>query len=322
MEPKPTRESHAMDQFECLRSFMAPRYFVADRVELSEQGFTSGRIDNWCRGGRLVQVAHGVYSLGRDIDTREAALRVALLLAGPGSALTARSACEEWRAVERSLAIPSRIEVATASGKATTHQGRSPALRNTRIKVVHRSLEPGDFLRLNKLEVVRPVLAIVDFAVDAGERDVRFAFLEACRLKLMTRGTVNECYRRIYGRRGARKLRPLLGLWVPELGRIKSVFEGLVLLDWIELKYSMPLINCKVLGWEVDLYWPQQRYILELDGGAFHSDPVQRTIDRQKQMFLESRGLTVNRLTYAAFDADPVGELRKIAWDLGFLQGV
>lgn len=67
----------------------------------------------------------------------------------------------------------------------------------------------------------------------------------------------------LVGRRGARKLRPLLGLWRPELNRIRSVYEGLFLLAWIDRGYHLPLINEKIGGKEVDCYWPDQGFVLK-----------------------------------------------------------
>ncbi len=88
---------------------------------------------------------------------------------------------------------------------------------------------------------------------------------------------------------------------------------------WIERGYPMPQVNVKIHGREVDLYWAAQNRALELDGGAFHSDPVQRSIDRQKQRHLESRGVSVDRLTYKVFDADPGAAVDETARKLGFL---
>src|SRR5699024_7826144 len=108
-------------------------------------------------------------------------------------------------------------------------------------------------------------------------------------------------------------LRPYLGLWVPELRRIRSVFEGWFLLVWIERGYPMPEVNVRVFGYEVDFYWPEQRSLLELDGAAFHSDPARQALDREKQLHLEANGLDVRRLGYKAFEADPTGEVDRVA---------
>ncbi len=185
--------------------------------------------------------------------------------------------------------------------------------------MVQRQFEPGDVRLRDGLEILRPTLALIDFAVNAPETEVRFAFLELCRLGYFNERDVEFCIRRAVGRRGSSKLKPLLGLWVTELERIRSVLEGLFLLAWVEAHEEMPEVNVKVHGFEVDLLWRKQGVVLELDGDAFHSDPIARKRDLRKQRFLESKGLRVIRVTWKEFMADPAGVVRRIARELGLI---
>jgi hypothetical protein len=319
MEAVADRKPSSVRRLEELRSFMAARRFIASLTELRAAGFEESRIYNWCRSGRLIPVARGVYSYGRDVELREAALRVALLLAGPGAALTGKVACEQWGIITPRTRIPRIIEVAVESGHTRTARGLSPALRKTEIRIFRRQFETTDVRRKDGLELTRAALALVDLAVEAGSRELRFAFLEACRLRHLDGREVKLCFRRVAGRRGAKKLNPLLALWIPELNRIRSVLEGLFLLAWAEREYPIPLVNKRLHGKEVDFYWPAQRFVLETDGHAFHSDPVQKAIDREKQRHLESNGETVMRMTYRQFDSNPDRELDQVATGLGLL---
>lgn len=311
-------EGQILSTREQLAEFARARMFIAARAELIEAGFSASQINSWIDVGRLTTVLHGVYSYGRDVESRDAALKAGLAVAGAGTALTGTTACEKWGLIRRPPTIPALIQVATPTGQAAVHCGMSPAMRNCQVKVVHRSFEPGDVRRVDGLELLDPVLSLIDLAVTASELEVRFAFLEACRLKFFRQPDVRRCYEELHGRRGAKKLRPSLGLWVPELNRIKSVFEGRVVLDLVWLGYPLPEVNVKVHGFEVDMYWRAQRFALELDGGAFHSDPAQKKIDLEKQRFLEGQGETVERLTYRQYDADPIGNLVRIAQRLGY----
>jgi len=170
------------DDLEALRAFMGRRWFVAGRRELLESGFGVAQLNNWLRQKRLIQVIHGVYSFGRDVETRESAWRAALVAAGPGSALIGRSACEVWSLVCPTISIPGYIEVATPSGRAFTHKGRSPSLSRVCIRVVRRGFEDGEVVTSSGLRVTKASRSLIDLAVDASEREVRSAFLEACRL--------------------------------------------------------------------------------------------------------------------------------------------
>lgn len=306
------------EQLRQLYRFMAEREFVSSRHELIAAGFSDSRIKNWVRTGRLITVVRSVYSYGRDVRDLEAVWRAGLLVAGPGSALTGRSACESLDIVKAMPGLPRIVEVGSPTGQARQFKGLSPALRNTVVKVARRDFESGDLQTNNGLVVARAALALTDFAANASLREVRFAFLEACRLKQFGEPDLQYCYDRLAHRRGTRKLRPFLRLWVPELARTRSVYEGWFLLVWVERGYPVPGVNVKVFGVEVDIYCPEHRFALELDGDAFHSDPAQKRIDGEKQRYLESRGVEVERLPYRVFARDPVGQVDRIAAKAGY----
>lgn len=320
MEKVQEPDGSSTSQLRRLYRFMAARDFVANRHELVEAGFECTRIDNWLRNGRLVKVARSVYSYGRDIEGPAAIRRTALLLAGPGAALVGGTACEALEIVKPGSVSRSTFEIGSPVGQAREFKGCSPALRDMTFKVSRRDLGPDDLLKVGGLSVARAALALVDFATCASETQIRFAFLEACRLRHFDKHDLEYCYTRLVHRRGVTRLRPYLLLWVPELRRIKSVLEGWFLLVWVTRGYPMPKVNVKIQGFEVDDYWPERNYALELDGDAFHSDPAQKMLDLEKQRVLESHGLTVNRLTYRVFAADPVGQVDRIAHDLGYGQ--
>jgi hypothetical protein len=155
-------------------------------------------------------------------------------------------------------------------------------------------------------------LAVIELAARADSVSVRFAFLEACRLGQFTEAEVGRCFRRIEGRRGASKVRPLLELWVPELGQTRSVLEGLFLLAWTAADTRMPLINRKVCGFEVDCFWPEQRLVVELDGDGFHAHPVARRKDAAKDRVLSTEGLRVARFSYGDVRHRPERVVREV----------
>lgn len=261
-------------------------------------------------------VFRGVYSFGRDIETREAAWKASLIFAGSGAVLTGISAWEALGVVRSRLTIPRSIHVAKPLGRGREYSGVSPALRQTRLKVSGRSFEAREIDPNGGLDLAKAPLALIDLAATVTSRELRSAFLEACRLGLFERRDVDDSYRRITGRRGAKKLRPLIASWTPELRRIRSVLEGLFLLAWIETGLPMPLVNVRVFGYEIDMYWPEQQLALELDGKAFHDDPLARARDRAKTERLEAEGLTVLRASFGDVDPDPSSLIVRIEREL------
>jgi hypothetical protein len=285
-------------RLERLHGHMARNRWVASRAELLALGYPAPTIDSWLESKRLVPLFHGVYGFGRDIETAGSAWRAALLAAGSGSVLAGRTACEIWGLVGRDEGIPARIQVASERRKAIRYAGRSSALARTRVRVVRRKLEIDEVRRLDGLAVMSAPLGVIDYSAEADPVSVKFSFLEACRLGHFGQADVSRCFERIEGRRGATKVRPLLHLWVPELGQTRSVLEGLFLLAWVAQDRRMPRVNQKICGFEVDCFWPERRLIVELDGRRFHADPLVRSRDSLKEGVLRREGFRVARFTY------------------------
>lgn len=301
------------NSLEKLRLFMATRSHVAGRAELVARGFPWTMIRSWLRTGRLVAVIRGVYSYGRDIETPQAAWRAALIAAGEGAVLAGRSACELWGLVRPTGGIPSLIEIIRPGGCPVLLRGISPAMRRTRIRVFRRRLDRKEIRQKTGIRVTSPARALIDLAASAPATQVKFAFLEACRLKLFGRPDVDYCFRKITGRRGAGKLRPLLASWVPELGRTRSVLEGLFLLEWMTTGLEMPKVNVRVHGFEVDFYWPALGIVVELDGAAFHSGLIARQRDEARTRALEAQGLIVIRISFREMMDDPSRAIRRVS---------
>lgn len=304
---------HPKELLRRLYRLTSRHHFVAHRDELTAHGFVRHQIDSWIRSGRLIRVLRGVYAYGRDLETKDAAWRAATLAAGPGAALSGRSACQKWGMVREPAGLPRVIEVASPTGQTRTLRGQSPTFRRTVVRIIRRCFGPDETRRKDGVNLVISALALIEFAAQATDKELRFAFLEACRLRLFGEADLDYCHRKSSNRKGAVPLRALLALWVPELERIRSVLEGWFLLVWVKHKLPMPEVNVKVLGKEVDCLWRRLGLILELDGNEFHSDPLQRKLDLEKQLFLEARGYLVIRVTYKEFAADPVGVVLRIA---------
>ena len=57
----------------------------------------------------------------------------------------------------------------------------------------------------------------------------------------------------------------------------------------------MPEVNATVAGIEVDMYWPRQRLVVELDGAAYHRTPAAQERDRDREAIVHSAGLALRR---------------------------
>jgi very-short-patch-repair endonuclease len=66
-----------------------------------------------------------------------------------------------------------------------------------------------------------------------------------------------------------------------------------------------PLTNVKVRGYEVDLYWPEQRLVVEFDGWAYHSTRAAFERDRERDAALMLAGERVIRVTHRQLTGRP-----------------
>jgi very-short-patch-repair endonuclease len=58
----------------------------------------------------------------------------------------------------------------------------------------------------------------------------------------------------------------------------------------------MPLVNQEIAGYELDIYWPEVRLAVEIDGPG-HAENARMADDRERDMALRSAGIDVIRYT-------------------------
>jgi very-short-patch-repair endonuclease len=63
-------------------------------------------------------------------------------------------------------------------------------------------------------------------------------------------------------------------------------------------RLSQPVVNAKVGGYEVDFFWPHERFALEVDGYRYHSARSVFERDRRKDNDLRKLGVTTMRTTW------------------------
>ena len=69
-------------------------------------------------------------------------------------------------------------------------------------------------------------------------------------------------------------------------------------------QWPRPIANVKVLGEEVDAYWPQFKLVVEIDGPG-HDRPRARRRDRRIDRKLRAAGYTVLRFTDKEIERRP-----------------
>jgi very-short-patch-repair endonuclease len=87
-----------------------------------------------------------------------------------------------------------------------------------------------------------------------------------------------------------------------KLHRCRSDAEALAVVTLHDAKIATPDINVRIAGEEADLSWPDQRRILEIDGGSFHQDKLE---DARKTAAWRAAGWRVERIAASQVYDDP-----------------
>ena len=149
---------------------------------------------------------------------------------------------------------------------------------------------------------------LVDLASVVGFHDLRRTLERADARQLLDAGAV---LRSCAGRPGAPSLRAILESWAPAPTR--SAFEDELLLLIQRAGFPPPRINSEVCGFEVDMFWPGERLVVEADSFAFHATRAAMERDRHRDAVLAREGYRVLRFTWRQLTRSPrevVGAIR------------
>ena len=254
---------------------------IRTREQLLAQGIASSTIDNRCRAGTYHRLLPSVYC----IDEPTPLARCAAVLAWePRAVLSHRTAAWLWQMWPT---VPDVLEATVPPGLA----------RHSRagLRLYRRRLDPIDVTDSWDLPCVAPELALLDClsVLDPADAD---------RL-------VDEQLTRTVSAEGVRLLRKKYpGRWGngDVLRQLRSAAvsaasepERLLAREFARRNYAIAA-NAPVGPWVVDFYDRRAALVVEVDGLAFHSDPVVFRRDRRRQNWLVVRDLMV--LRYAAAD--------------------
>jgi hypothetical protein len=238
----------------------------------------------------LHRVHQGVYSLGHAVLSREARCLAAVFAAGDGSALDHRVAADFWR-IRRGRPAPITV--------VAPRQVRIEGVR------VHRcnNLDPRDVTIRNGIPVTTVARTIVDLAEVQTVEQLTNVVHEAAFWELLDLDEVRAVAARLNGRHNLAVLEEAIAAHLAGSAGSKSekedAFHALA-----RGRVPKPIANVKVLGHEVDAFWPEFKLIAEVDG-PHHERPRTRRRDRRRDRELKAAGYTVLRFTDVEIEQRP-----------------
>jgi hypothetical protein len=229
--------------------------------------------------GRLHLLYRGVYAVGHTRLSNEARWMAAVLAAGEGAVLSHLTAAVHWQIWRRRW---DRIHV-TVPGQRRARPGFT----------IHRcrTLDPRDATTHHGIPITTPARTLVDLASTMTVHQLANVIHEAAFRKRFDPEATTQAMARAPGRTNHTLLAALQAHASGSAGT-KSALEDRFLEAW---KGPLPNVNTKVHGIEVDLYWPDERLAVEIDGSG-HDRPRTRDEDERRDEVLGRNGIRVVRL--------------------------
>jgi hypothetical protein len=243
------------------------------REQLVSRGVTVRSIERRLQAGRLRAIYRGVYAVGHDAIPIRGRLCAALLVAGPGSALSHRTAAYVLALLPSMLPF---VEITTTK--------RAP--RNRPGLVFHRATTL-EATKKHGLPVTTPIRTLRDLAV-THTHEVERAASEALVLKLITKDDLTN-----QRGPGAALLASLVRAGI---GPTRSRLERAFLKAVVKAGLPEPLVGHRIGPYTVDFFWPSHNFVVETDGDRYHSHVIAIPRDRGKDAALRLLGCEVLRV--------------------------
>jgi hypothetical protein len=139
-------------------------------------------------------------------------------------------------------------------------------------------------------------------------------------LKLFDLGPVEDLLRRSGRHRGRRPLRQAIALYQP-VPFTRSGFERIFFAAVIAAGLPRPATNFVEAGFELDVYWPERRFAVELDTYTTHGTNAAFERDHLRDEDLMLAGIELTRVTDVRFHREPKAVLERVATLLGRRRG-
>lgn len=263
-------------------------------------GYSKAAVHRAVTAGRLHQLYRGVFAVGHVKLSLHAQCLAAVLACAPDALLSHVSAAWLWDLTKTSP-LP-------ASVCAPGYRKPRPSLR------LHeaRSLTPEDRALREGIPVTSLPRTLLDLAAT-----VRFEWLEKMverseHLELFDLRAVEGLLDRTVGHPGHGRLRRAIALYKPS-SFTRSTLEKRFLELCLAASLPQPRTNFVVHGFELDCYWPDFRFAVELDVYETHGTRAAFERDRKRQEDLLLHGIAITRVTGPRLEREPRQVIGRVA---------
>jgi len=263
------------------------------RAQLLAIGVGRRAIEYWVSTGRLIPVYAGVYAVAYVRRTPVARACAAVLACGERAMLSHRSAASLWGFYKH---WDEPFELV------------APSIRIRDGIKVHRcrTLARQDITRQLGIRVTSPARTVLDNAPRlTGKRLSRFVN-DALRTPYLHVPDLADVLNRNPNHPGAKRIAPLVR------EPTNSPLED----DFLEFagRYGLPtpVTNAHLLGYEIDVFYPRERVIVEIDSARFHMDRDSFERDRKRDVVMLEAGILTVRITDERMKHEAEEEARRL----------
>jgi very-short-patch-repair endonuclease len=285
-----------------IASLGAKQEGLVSRRQLEAHGLSRGQIERWVRDGRLHPAFRTVYALGyRNLGSLARAR--AASLACPGAVISHRSAAALLGIGEVAPRVVDLIP--------TDQGGRQiDGIKSHRVAFPSRQ----ELVRVRGIVCTSVARTVVDLAGVYGEDGLRETFERAAAGGKLDLPAIEAALAARPRKRGAPALRRVIEEWRPvaETARyatVRSLFEAKLLPLIARSELPTPRINAPVRTaerlLEVDLLWPDERFVVEADSRRHHATEVAFERDRKRDLELMEVHYEVLRVTWKQVEREP-----------------
>jgi hypothetical protein len=267
------------------------QYGVVSTRQLDALGYTRSSVAKAAKVGRLHRIHRGVYVVGyRRLSWRGRCM--AAVLASSPSVASHLSAGWLW----------GLLRFAPASQHVTAPSAR----RGNRSFVVHQAdLPEADRTSCDDILVTSVSRTVLDLAVGRSVRDIRRQMQRGDDLKIFDLREMRSLLARSNGHHGKAKVEAALDGIRPESVFTRSGLERRFLEVVREAGLPEPSMNLFVAGFEIDAYWADHRFGVELDVYETHGSRLSFEEDRERDDALLHAGIETTRVTGPRLDREP-----------------
>jgi very-short-patch-repair endonuclease len=268
--------------------------------QLEALGLGEGSVAKGVASGRLHRLHRGVYAVGHTNLSLSGRCLAAVLAGGPGALLSHYSAGWLWGLIATNP-IPVHVT--------------GPIRRRHRSEIrIHHSetLIDEDRATENGIPVTSVARTALDLAPLLPRRRLRRLLKRSEELRAFELTAFSSVLERNRGHRGSRPLRRALALYEPpRFTRSDAESRFVELLARAGLPSPVTAFN--VAGHELDVYWPDLRFAVELDLFETHGTRESFEQDRLRQEELKLEGVEMTRVTGSRLEREPERVLERIS---------